>query len=109
VFGAGFLTSVKLAIRPTRRSLRVFQGVMLSFVVAGLVGIYLHLRGNVLFEQETDPSARGLELIWRSLRGGVPMLAPAAMAQLGLLGLAFAFRHPALRSGAAPITPQETS
>ena len=109
VFGAGLVATIAAAVRPTRRTLRAFQVVMLLFVAAGLLGIYLHLRGNVLFEQETDPSARGLDLIWRSLRGGVPLLAPAAMAQLGLLGLVFAYRHPALRAGAAPTTPRETS
>lgn len=109
VFGAGIAGSVKVALRPTARSIRLFQMSMLLFIVAGLLGLYLHLRGNVEFERETDPTARGLDLIWRSLHGGIPLLAPAAMAQLGLLGLAFAFRHPVLRGGAAPTTPQETS
>jgi hypothetical protein len=109
VFGAGLIAAGPVAVRPTRRRLRLFQAVMLLFVAAGLLGIYLHVRGNVLFERETDPSARGLDLIWRSLRGGIPMLAPAAMAQLGLVGLVFAYRHPALRGGAAPTTSQETS
>jgi hypothetical protein len=105
VLGAGFASSVTAAIRPTVRTIRLFQLVMLLFIAAGLVGVYLHLRGNVLFEQEQDPSVRGLDLAWRSLRGGIPMLAPAAMAQLGLLGLVFAFRHPVLRAGAAPTIP----
>ena len=109
VFGTGIAGSVKVALRPTARSIRLFQMSMLLFIVAGLLGLYLHLRGNVEFERETDPTARGLDLIWRSLHGGIPLLAPAAMAQLGLLGLAFAFRHPVLREGAAPTTPQETS
>jgi hypothetical protein len=108
VLGVGVAASVAVGVRPTHRSLRFFQLVMLLFIAAGLLGVYLHLRGNVLFEREQDPSARGLDLIWRSLRGGIPMLAPAAMAQLGLLGLVFALRHPALRAGSAPTTPQET-
>jgi hypothetical protein len=107
VLGVCLVASVTVAARPTRRSLRLFQVVMLLFIAAGVLGVYLHLRGNVLFEQETDPSARGLDLIWRSLRGGVPLLAPAAMAQLGLLGLVFAYRHPSLRTGAAAIRLQE--
>jgi hypothetical protein len=109
VLGAGLVGGVKVAVRPTARSMRVFQLLMLMFIAAGLLGLYLHLRGNVEFEQETDPSARGLDLIRRSLHGGIPLLAPAAMAQLGLLGLAFGYRHPVLREGAAPNTPQEIS
>lgn len=109
VLGLGLVASVIAWRKPEARTLRLFQVAMAVFIVTGLVGIYLHLRGNVLFERETDPSARGLDLIWRSLRGGIPMLAPAAMSQIGLLGLVFAFRHPASRAGAAPLTPQETS
>jgi hypothetical protein len=108
VLGAGLGMSAKLAFRPTPRSLRLFQAVMLLFVATGLLGLYLHLRGNIEFERETDPSAHGLELFWRSLRGGVPLLAPAAMAQLGLLGLVFAYRHPALRTGVEAIQSEET-
>jgi hypothetical protein len=109
VLGAGLVASLTVIVRPTRQGVRVFQGIMLAFVASGVVGIYLHLRGNVLFEQETDSSARGLDLIWRSLRGGVPILAPAAMAQVGLVGLLFAYRHPVLRDGAAATTREETS
>jgi hypothetical protein len=109
VLAAALAGTVKVAIRPTARSLRLFQIVMVLFVAAGLLGIYLHVRGNILFEREQDPSARGLDLVWRSLRGGIPTLAPAAMAQLGLVGLVFAFRHPVLRAGAASTTSQETS
>jgi hypothetical protein len=104
VFGAGFASSVTVGVRPSARSIRVFQIVMLLFIASGVFGLYLHFRGNVEFERETDPSARGLDLVWRSVRGGVPLLAPAAMAQLGLLGLVFAFRHPLLRTGAPRTT-----
>jgi hypothetical protein len=82
---------------------------MLLLIVVGVLGVVLHLKGNIEFERETDPSARGLALLWHSLRGGVPLLAPGAMAQLGLLGLASAYRHPVLRAGAASIQPRETS
>ncbi len=108
VLGAGLVVTLLQMLRPSRRILRVFRAVMLLFVAVGVLGIVLHLRGNIGFERETDPSARGLDLVWRSLRGGVPLLAPAAMAQLGLLGLVFAYRHPVLRTDAASIQPQET-
>ena len=109
VLGAGAIGALAVAFRPGRRSLRVFQILMLLFVITGLVGLYLHLNGNVEFERETDPSARGLDLVWRSLHGGIPLLAPAAMAQLGLLGLVSAYRHPLLRARATATSPQERS
>jgi hypothetical protein len=67
------------------------------YVAAGVLGVYLHLRGNFEFERERDPSLGGSALLWEAMRGATPALAPGALAQLGLVGLAFAFRHPALR------------
>lgn len=76
--------------------LRVFQVSMFLFLLAGVLGIYLHYNSNVEFELEMDPSAAGWPLIWASLTGAMPALAPGTMVQLGLVGLLYAFRHPAL-------------
>jgi hypothetical protein len=92
----GFAAGAGLAVRPSRPALRVFQALMGGFIVAGLAGLYLHYIGNAEFERERDPALGGTRLVWESLRGATPALAPGAMIQLGLLGLAFAFRHPAL-------------
>ncbi|HEX2090816.1 MAG TPA: hypothetical protein VHG28_00385 [Longimicrobiaceae bacterium] len=92
----GFAGAVQVLVRPTRRALRFFQAVMVAFVAVGVLGLYLHLRGNLEFERENDPAVRGLDLLWRAMHGATPALAPGALAQLGLLGLACAFRHPAL-------------
>lgn len=83
-------------VRPGRIVLRVFQAGMALFVVAGLIGLWLHYRGNVEFELERDATLSGWALFWEALRGATPALAPAALTQLGLLGLAFAHRHPAI-------------
>jgi hypothetical protein len=109
VLGAGLAGTVAVGVRPNVRSIRFFQIVMLLFIATGLLGLYLHLRGNIGFEREQDPSARGFDLVWRSLHGGVPLLAPAAMAQLGLLGLVFAYRHPLLRTVTTTTISQERS
>lgn len=82
---------------PSSRTVRIFQAFMLLCVVAGLAGVFLHYRGNIEFELEREPLRRGLSLFWEASRGATPALAPGAMAQLGLLGLAYTFRHPALR------------
>ena len=92
----GFACTVAVALRPSARTLRPFQAVMALCVAAGALGVYLHLRGNVEWELESDASLRGPELYWAALRGATPALAPGALAQLGLLGLSLAFRHPAL-------------
>lgn len=77
-------------------SLRTFQAVMVLFLFSGVVGVALHYRGNAEFELEMYPSLRGFGLVGEALMGATPALAPGTMLQLGLLGLASTYRHPAL-------------
>lgn len=93
----GLVSTLVVMFRAGYRSIRLFQWIMASFVIAGILGLYLHYRGNVEFALERYPEMRGLGLVWKALGGATPTLAPGAMAQLGLLGLAYAYRHPALR------------
>ena len=96
----GLVVTVLVYLRPTRATFRVFQTLMWMFVVIGLLGVFFHLKGNVEFALERDPSLGGANLIWKVLRGATPALAPGALSQLGLLGLVYAYRHPALSEGA---------
>jgi hypothetical protein len=76
-------------------TVRVLRLVMLLFIVAGLTGIVLHYRGNLEFQLEIDPSQSHWTLFTKVIRAhSPPALAPGAMAQLGLLGLAYTYRHP---------------
>ena len=80
-----------------RISIRALQGIMALFVVAGLTGVLLHYQSNVEFKLETNPSLAGWALIWAVLTAKTPpVLAPGAMIQLGLLGFAYSYQHPAL-------------
>ncbi len=84
-------------------SLRLLQATMVLCIAAGVAGIVLHYRGNLEFQLEIDPSQAGWALVKKVLQAKAPpALAPAAMAQLGLLGLAYVFRHPALGRRSAP-------
>jgi hypothetical protein len=84
-------------------SVRALQLTMLLFVASGFVGVVLHLRSSMEFALETDPSLRGSTLFWKAARAKAPpTLAPGVMLQLGLLGLAFAHRHPALDASQRP-------
>ena len=94
VLGLGLAATAIVRIRPSRGALRLFQITMASFLAAGLLGIYLHYAGNVEFAIERTPELSGLQLVWKALRGATPALAPGAMAQLGLLGFVYAYRHP---------------
>ena len=67
-------------------------------IVAGATGIILHYRGNLEFQLEMDPSQSHWTLFKKAMHAKVPpALAPGVMAQLGLLGLLYTFRHPGLR------------
>jgi len=78
-------------------SVRAVRAMMWGCIVIGGVGVVLHYRGNSEFELEMTPAARGWELFREAMTGATPALAPGAMVQLGLVGLAWAFRHPAVR------------
>ena len=96
----GLLATAAVYFRPRATTLRAFQVLMLIFLLVGGLGVYLHLQGNVEFALERDASLTGAKLIWKALRGATPALAPGALAQLGLLGLVYAYRHPALQETA---------
>ena len=76
-----------------------------AFVAAGLLGTWLHYRGNVEFELERTPTLAGWALFRAAMEGATPSLAPGTMIHFGLIGLLFTWRHPAWRAGAPPSQP----
>ena len=78
-------------------SVRVLQALMLLFLLAGGLGLVLHYRANMAFQLDMDPSQSGWDLFTKVIRAAAPpALAPGVMAQLGLLGLVYCYRHPAV-------------
>ena len=102
LLGLGLLVVGVRVFARGRAPVRVFQILMVAFVIGGGIGLYKHYQGNAEFELEMYPSRAGFELFWESIRGATPALAPGTMIELGLLGLASTFRHPALGRGSAP-------
>lgn len=92
----GLLATAIVYFRPGPATLKLFRAVMVGFLAVGVLGVYLHYLGNVEFAAERNPSLTGFGLIWKALRGATPALAPGALAQLGLLGLLYTYKHPAL-------------
>jgi len=86
------------AVAKRAATVRIFQATMLLFMISGIVGAWFHYRAKVEFKLEMSPGLAGLELFWEAIKGGAvpPVLAPGIMIQLGLIGLAYTFRHPAL-------------
>ena len=90
----GILVATWHAARPSALTVRALQVTMALCVAAGALGVGLHYDGNVEFELEITPAMDGLELVRKALTGATPVMAPGAMAMLGLIGLAHAYRHP---------------
>jgi hypothetical protein len=107
LLGMALVSVIAVTWWPSDTTVRVMRIVMAFCVVSAPLGIWLHYSGNVEWELERKPQMRGTTLIWEAVRGATPLLAPGAMAQLGLLGLAFTFRHPALRRRSGDLSSQE--
>lgn len=97
LLGAGICVIAAHVLNRTHSTIiRALQALMIVFVLSGLAGIILHYSGNAEFEREMQPDAAGFILVREALMGATPALAPGTMIQLGLIGLALTFRHPAL-------------
>lgn len=97
VLGAAtIVTAVAVAARPGRGSVRLFQVVMALMILSGITGAWLHFQVNMEFQLEMDASLTGWNLFRKSIVAkSPPALAAGAMIQLGLIGLAYTYKHPA--------------
>lgn len=90
-------------LRPSPATVRLLQAVMVLFLISGVAGMYLHFQVNMEFQLEMDPALSGMALYRKAIVAKTPpALAPGAMIQLGLIGLAYTFRHPALMPRRTP-------
>ena len=79
-------------------SARLIRWFMYGFVAAGVAGIYFHYQGSAEFKLESQPNLAGMALFWEAIRAKAPpLLAPGSMVQLGLLGLAYTYKHRVLQ------------
>src|SRR5688500_522697 len=100
LIGAAFLALAWHARRHTRGSILLIQIVMVLFIASGALGVFFHYEANVEFQREIEPAIAGSTLLWAVLHAKTPpALAPGMMVQLGLIGLAYAYRHPAVSLG----------
>jgi NO-binding membrane sensor protein with MHYT domain len=84
------------AVTRNGTSIRVLRATMALFVVAGVAGAGLHFRGGAQFQLEVDPSQSRWQIFRKVMQGQTPpVLASGMIVQLGLLGLLYAYRHPA--------------
>jgi len=78
-------------------SVRALQATMVLFLLAGAAGMWFHFRGGAEFQLEIDAAQSRWDIFAKVMRAKAPpVLASGVMVQLGLLGLLYAYRHPAL-------------
>jgi hypothetical protein len=90
------LAILAVVLWPNANVFRFFQIVMVLLFVGSALGVFFHLRGNLEVVQEVTPDLQGWNLLWKMLSGAAPALAPGLLAQVGLLGFLYTFKHPAL-------------
>ncbi|MBM3806917.1 MAG: hypothetical protein FJW22_01855 [Acidimicrobiia bacterium] len=94
---AAFIAAGLVAMRPSLATVRLFQGVMVLLLISAVLGMWLHFQVNMEFQLEMDPQLSGLALFRKAIVAKTPpAMAPGAMLQLSLIGLAYTFMHPAL-------------
>jgi hypothetical protein len=85
-----------VAWRPTPTAILALRVAMVVCIASAAVGLALHYNGNREFQHEIDPELAGWSLFLKVITAKAPpALAPAVMAQLGLIGLLHTYRHPA--------------
>jgi hypothetical protein len=90
--GAGAVGSAAL--------IRLFQTTAVLLIATGTIGLWLHWGANSEFEREMSPDLTGAAFVWKALHGAAPpSAAPGTLIHLGLLGLVYAWRHPAFKKG----------
>jgi hypothetical protein len=87
--------TVILGFNPNARVMRVVQLALLLVVLGSAFGVLEHVKTNY-DRMENGSNVSSLSPIWQALKGRAPALAPGALAQLGLLGLLFMYKHPNL-------------
>ena len=94
----GVIAAAVSAVRPTAITVRLFQIAMALMIMSGFLGVWFHYQATTEFQLEMDPSLRGWALFRKAIVAKAPpALAPGAMIQLGLIGLAYTFKHPVWR------------
>ena len=92
LLGAGLVAVLIDLLAPRRWTGAFVQLLMVMFVAAGLLGVFLHFQGSKEFQLEMDPGMSGMDLVWHVLRAkSPPTLAPGSMVQMGILGLGYSY------------------
>lgn len=79
--------TVAMLFSSARWLVNAFRVLMLLSLISAAVGLVLHYQANAEFVLERQPRLTGWQLFSKAMMGGMPALAPGAMAQFALMGL----------------------
>lgn len=88
----GTICTILFYLKPNNATSRLLRIWMALVMLGTALGIYLHVEGNFYFEREIAPRASTMELLWKALEGGNPLLAPGVLAVGGVLAIAATYR-----------------
>ena len=88
-------------LRPSRQAIWALRILMLVIAVAGLLGMYEHVTGNLSFAQEINAAKANAAPVKTALTGANPALAPGALSITALIALAATYWHPAIETQAS--------
>ncbi len=86
LLGAVILATGLVLLTAQRWAVQTMRVVLALCLISAVLGLYFHYQANAEFVLERHPKMTGLELFKSAMMGGMPALAPGAMAQLALIG-----------------------
>src|SRR4030095_1639941 len=91
--GLGLITLALAYFRPSPTTVKILQWSMILIGLCSLIGIYEHMSNNLGFQMEIQPNATTWELIWATLEGANPVLAPGILALGAAIGWTAAYQY----------------
>jgi len=91
--GLGLTVTCHAILRNTP-SIVVFRFTMYLFLIFGIDGFLTHYHWAVQAALKSQPTLAGMPLLYATLSGKIPLLAPGMLLEIGLLGLIYTFQHP---------------
>jgi hypothetical protein len=90
----GLITVTCHAILRNTSSIVVLRLTMYPFLIFGIDGLFTHYHRAVQSVLKSQPALVGMPLVFATLSGKIPLLAPGMLIEIGLLGLIYTFQHP---------------
>jgi hypothetical protein len=91
--GLGLIMLALAYFRPSPTTVKILQWSMILIGLCSLIGIYEHMSNNLGFQMEIQPNATTWELIWATLEGANPVLAPGILALGAAIGWTAAYQY----------------